>query len=622
MLISLKTISIIINIISNIILEINYLAKISLNSSTYHPAMQFSVKKRNGPARIAELTVNRKKIITPKILFVNTQRFKAPEFADFLLTNDNKKTEKPSLEFSGKLGLQRIIEKRDGNCCLVSANEEIDPTVKDYSATIFILTNALQLFNQPRKFVDFTIDLREKIGYQKAIYLPAIGDPTTFALLTYLGIDLFDSTSAIIAARNNYLLFETGKFKIDELNELPCSCPSCNKIRKKPSEFKFQEILNHNYYTINSEIKHVRNAIVKEDLRNLVENRIRTDPNLAAVLRNLDRNHYEFLEKRTAISSKGKLIATSNESLYRPEIKRFQERVINRYKKPDSAKALLLLPCSAKKPYSFSKSHKLFREKLLSTKNPHVVHELIVTSPLGLVPRELELVCPASSYDISVTGIWDETEKKIITELLSKYLKLNKYKKIIAHLPEEIMDFIGCILEKPVITCTNNPTSRESLDNLYETLNATVNNFEKINTKNRATQDVEAFATYQFGKKIAEKLLKDCVIKGKYPYQKIIYKNKQIGMIIKERGLISLTLDGARRIANSGQYWVEIYDDFQLKGSVFVPGVKDADETIRVGDEVIVIKNNKLFAVGVAQMNGDEMKKSSQGEAVKVRHRI
>jgi len=43
---------------------------------------------------------------------------------------------------------------------------------------------------------------------------------------------------------------------------------------------------------------------------------------------------------------------------------------------------------------------------------------------------------------------------------------------------------------------------------------------------------------------------------------------------------------------------------------------------IRVGDEVIVIKNNKLCAVGVAQMNGDEIKKSLHGEAVKVRHRI
>ena len=67
---------------------------------------------------------------------------------------------------------------------------------------------------------------------------------------------------------------------------------------------------------------------------------------------------------------------------------------------------------------------------------------------------------------------------------------------------------------------------------------------------------------------------------------------------------------------------VEIFDDFTLKGSVFAPGIKNTDEKIRCGDEVIVIKNNKLVAVGVAQMNGEDMKKSSHGEAVKVRHRI
>ena len=101
-----------------------------------------------------------------------------------------------------------------------------------------------------------------------------------------------------------------------------------------------------------------------------------------------------------------------------------------------------------------------------------------------------------------------------------------------------------------------------------------------------------------------------------------MYNNTQFGMITKERGLISLTINGAEQVAKSRIYWAEIYDDFTLKGSIFAPGVKDADEGIRVGDEVIVVKNNKLCAVGVAQMNGNEMKKSYHGEAVKVRHRV
>ena len=124
------------------------------------------------------------------------------------------------------------------------------------------------------------------------------------------------------------------------------------------------------------------------------------------------------------------------------------------------------------------------------------------------------------------------------------------------------------------------------------------------------------------GKKIAENLIKNCEIKGKYPYQKIMNGNSQLGMITKERGLISLTINGAEKICKYNKYWVEIYNDFTLKGSVFAPGIKDADYEIRIGDEVIVTRKNKLCAVGVAQMNGEEMKQLKQGEAVKIRHRI
>ncbi|MCK4416355.1 MAG: DUF5591 domain-containing protein, partial [Thermoplasmatales archaeon] len=354
--------------------------------------MKFSVKQRDGPARIGELLIDNKQVVTPNILFVNTGRFKAPNFADIITTNTKRRKDKPSLQ----------IPKQS-----IHITEN---TLKDKSDSVFILVNAYQLFQQPRNFVNFIVELREKIGYQKMIYPPSIGDPTNLALLSYMGIDLFDSTSAIVAARNDILLFSNGKYNKNELQELPCNCPSCIKFKGKPSDMKFQDILNRNYYEILKEIKHIRNAISQGSLRGLVETRVKADPNLIAILRNLDTNHNNFLEKRTPIASNAKVLANSKESLLRPDIKRFQKRVIESYKKPDSAKILLLLPCSAKKPYSFSKSHKFFRDKLITSGNPFIVHEMIVTSPMGLVPRELELVYPASSYDIPVTGVWDEDE--------------------------------------------------------------------------------------------------------------------------------------------------------------------------------------------------------------------
>lgn len=46
--------------------------------------------------------------------------------------------------------------------------------------------------------------------------------------------------------------------------------------------------------------------------------------------------------------------------------------------------------------------------------NPEVVHEVIVTSPLGIVPMELEMIYPAAHYDISVTGEWSLDEREMV----------------------------------------------------------------------------------------------------------------------------------------------------------------------------------------------------------------
>ncbi|UCF12835.1 MAG: DUF5591 domain-containing protein [Thermoplasmatales archaeon] len=613
--------------------------------------MQFSVKNRDGPARIGELLIENKRVTTPNILFVNTSKKKAPNFSDILITNDKHKRKKPTIRIGnsafsslthkgkGELSVDNYLiypkdvskelhlssieyNKKTYECCLIPANKEvISDVLKNNDALLFVVVNALQLLSQQSKFVEFITELREIIGYQRMIYTPCVGCPSSFALLAYIGVDFFDSISAIIAARNEILLFPTRSLNKNELNEIPCSCPSCSKMKGKVSEMGYLQILNHNYFAILDEIKQVRNAIALGNIRELVETRIRSDPSLASILKILDFKYYNFLEERTPVVRKNKLIATSKESLFRPEIKRFQERVIKRYQKPKDVEILLFLPCSAKKPYSFSKSHRLFRDRIFNSKNPHIVHEVIITSPLGIVPRELELTYPASVYDIAVTGRWGEDEKKMIRNLLKNYLEINVYDKKILHVSSNIQDFVIDLIENPVVTCVENPTSKESLDELSNVLKKMTSNYHIVKSSKRVYENMEALASYQFGGIIAEKLLKNCKIKGKYPYQKIIDDNKQLGMLTKERGLISLTMEGAIKIANSGKYWVEIYDDFTLKGSVFAPGIKDADESIRIGDEVIVLKNNTTCGVGVAQMNGIEMKETKRGEAVKIRHR-
>jgi archaeosine synthase len=210
----------------------------------------------------------------------------------------------------------------------------------------------------------------------------------------------------------------------------------------------------------------------------------------------------------------------------------------------------------------------------------------------------------------------------MIRQLLQSYLKHNPYDHIIIHLPPTIQEFINDLLNNPIITCKDNPLSQESLEKLREQLKTITEPLKKVQRAKRTKENLTALSSYQFGKKTTEYLLKNCEIKGKYPNQKIFYKKTQIGMVPEQRGLLSLTLAGATRLAETGQYCVHIYDDFTLKGSVFAPGVKDAEEDIRIGDEVVVLQNNSVCGVGVALMNGDEMKESHHGEAVRIRHSI
>lgn len=613
--------------------------------------MQFKIKNRDGPARIGEMTINSETLCTPTLAFLDTKRYPAPPYAPLLLSKDACKKNKPIIEVGNSIfsllknknhsevsvheyliypydvskelyhtSLLYNI-KNDSECCLVSPRLDfLDEIIQQSKATLFIVTNSAQIFSQQSKIVEFLTTLREKIGYEKMIYLPSIADPSTIALFSYLGVDVFDSVAAIVNARKKILFFSHDNIVSDTLVENPCMCPVCC-TEDDASNLSFEQILQHNYFALYSELKHVRNAIAAGNLRELVEYRVSSRPHLSAMLKILDKNHYNFLEQRTPMIRKNVFCCVTKHCLDRVEIKRFQSFLLSRYSKPKSAKILLLLPCSAKKPYSFSKSHRLFKQQFETIKNMGVVHEVILTSPLGVVPRDIELIYPASRYDISVSGYWDEEEKKMIHTLLQSYGQHNQYDEIVVHVDASIQDFIVQIFDNPRITCISQPTSKQSLELLHSSLKTLTQQYDFIKPSTQAFEAIFSLACFQFGRKNAELLLENCKIVGKYPYQKIMEHNTQLGMITKERGFISLTLDGAAKLVHSKQYCVDIEDDFDFIGSVFAPAVKDADETIRIGDEVLVMRNKKLCGVGVAMMNGKEMKQLWYGEAVKVRHR-
>ena len=94
-------------------------------------------------------------------------------------------------------------------------------------------------------------------------------------------------------------------------------------------------------------------------------------------------------------------------------------------------------------------------------------------------------------------------------------------------------------------------------------------------------------------------------------------------------GMFSLTIHGAKRLArgiNSPRLWVKVSNEaapFIAQGrSVFAKHVIAADREIRPQEEVIVLNEDKVIAVGKAVLTGREMTAFKRGVAVRVRKGI
>jgi predicted RNA-binding protein (TIGR00451 family) len=142
---------------------------------------------------------------------------------------------------------------------------------------------------------------------------------------------------------------------------------------------------------------------------------------------------------------------------------------------------------------------------------------------------------------------------------------------------------------------------------------------------------IRSVADYQFVTGVGKTLFSENVeivrSRGTGRIRYVYLDGKRLVTLRPTNGLLSLSIEGARRIVNDVKplrMWVEVRQEaapFIIKGrSVFAKHVVDADEEIRPREEVIVISEEKeVLAVGKAILTGREMKAFKRGVAVKVR---
>ncbi|MGI0130986.1 MAG: DUF5591 domain-containing protein [Thermoplasmata archaeon] len=489
---------------------------------------------------------------------------------------------------------------------------------------LVVLTNARALWSEGRPFVTAIREVREVYGGAPALWAPRVALPHRVPLLVYLGMDLVDTTEGLLEAARGER-FDATLGRLDgaaALAERSCRCPACTSDPSGPLEA-------HTVHTYRAAVAEARAAARAGRLRELVEARLPSEPALAEMLRYADHDLASLLDERTRVTASGSRDYVILESLRRPEMGRFRRRLLERYRPPPAKSVLVLVPCSKTKPYRISRSHRRLANAWEGLPTAERLHVVSVSSPIGLVPRELEDLPPARHYDIPVTGEWLDPERDAVVAGLRHLLAHGAYRAVVVHLDPQEYGFLRPALEgAPSVRWTladDRTTSPGAVRALHDALGAALEGERPVPGGPLAVvrEELREVASVQFGRAAAERLFAAPVrLAGRPWFQRLTDGRTDLATLREERGLFHLTVAGARRLVPGPPLFVEIDPALPLSGDLFAPGVRDADREIREGDSVVLLRSGSLAGVGEAALPGPLMTALGHGLAVRVRHRV
>ncbi|ADP78066.1 archaeosine tRNA-ribosyltransferase [Methanothermus fervidus DSM 2088] len=453
-----------------------------------------------------------------------------------------------------------------------------------------------------RTIVNIVMSSVQHLPRSRPIHLMGAGHPMLFALMVAMGCDLFDSAAYMLYAQDDRFLSPHGTYKLQDLQEMPCTCPICleytpEELRRMEKDERYKLISQHNLYVSFSEMRRVRQAIYDGSLMELVEKRCRSHPTLLDAYRELLK-YKKFIEKYDPVTKPSAFFYLGPESLRRVEIYRHFKKI----KQLPKRSRAILLP-SYGKPYNrnIPKKIKGFYRIGNSSKPIEESQFFVVDVPFCIIPLGVDELYPLAqcevpkNYDLEmkeflikkIEDLFEEYEEVLVNELVNERFDLglsNKYRDDI-----------------------------------------------EIETKIEDLEIVKLMADYQFGEGSGEALFNGNIRvlrsrkTGRIRY---IYEDDVLLATIRPPdGFIILTWDGAKKLHENREYPLnrvvvnEEAEPFVKAGrNVFAKFIIDCDKKIRANDEVLVVnKDDELIAFGKAVLSSYEMMEFERGVAVKNR---
>ena len=451
----------------------------------------------------------------------------------------------------------------------------------DLNPEIVVLTDAVQLAAQPGKLVDALMVLKQQFP-GALIWTPGLGGPDNAAVLTWMGVDLFDMGRSHEAASSGVLLTFQGP--------------------RYPLAHESTDMEAQSQHWIQS-LDEVRSALQSGTLRTLVERQSLSSPRLVEHLRYHDQaaaNVKGLLSSHVSRDTRFPCYSTT--MLEEPLVTDWERFMTTRYETPSEVReVMILLPCSARKPYRLSRSHSRFIQAIQST----ACHEVMMTSPLGLVPRDLEDVWPASQYDVPVTGDWNRDELARVERMLRNLVERTGYKRVINHTDMDL-SFLEC--EVVETRQGRGAGSHDALNDLKLAVKDAVQTYELRNQKNSLRLRANYMSVARKNMR-SDEWLQGVSVRGKVPRWRLERDGVQVAVWSIDRNGFSFSKSSIDLLfEHDALPVIRIKSGLTWKGDVFSHMIEEYDPSIRQGDDLLVVQDEKVLGLARAVAAGWEWK--------------
>ncbi len=247
------------------------------------------------------------------------------------------------------------------------------------------------------------------------IHMFGAGHPAALSLFVLLGYDTFDSASYALFARDDRYFTPHGTYYLRDLREFPCECPICStytpqEIRTMDPAERAHLLAMHHLYTIQAEIRRIKQAIEEGTLWQLVAKRVSAHPELARAYRWLlsikNKKAFSYFDLFEPAYKRKGLMITRREELNLPIIRRYKRRILERaYIWSD--KVIFALPNSA------------------ANLPPLIGAQVLILHPtFGVIPKEIRNVYPLFQHLSYLDDVLTVKGLKRHLPFINKFLEL------------------------------------------------------------------------------------------------------------------------------------------------------------------------------------------------------